>query len=68
MGGGITRLGPPSFTNANGDASRLLDFTVAPTDAILPRSTGDFRFWYRDPSGGPAGFNASDALSVRFLP
>lgn len=26
----------------------------------------NFQFWYRDPAGGPVGFNLSDAVSVSF--
>jgi len=25
-----------------------------------------FQFWFRDPLGGPAGFNFSDGLEVEF--
>jgi len=27
-----------------------------------------FQFWYRNPAGGGAGFNLSDALLVTFCP
>jgi len=72
VGGGISRLSPPQLTNCAGSASRLIDFNLPPVNsgpgAILAGSTWSFQFWIRDPSGGPAGFNASDALTAHFKP
>jgi len=49
-----------------------LDFTQEPFNsgpfAVNPFSTWNFQFWYRDPLGGPAGFNFSDGLEVMFCP
>ena len=33
-----------------------------------PLSTWNFQFWYRDPLGGPAGFNFSAGLEVTSCP
>jgi len=35
---------------------------------ITALSTWSFQFWYRDPAGGGAGFNYSDAVAVTFCP
>ena len=35
---------------------------------ILPGSTWNTQFWYRDPAFGGAGFNLSDGLGVTFAP
>ena len=75
VGGGgaaIQRLGPPRQTQPLGHLARQVDFTTGPASSgpgqILPASTWNFQFWYRDPAGGPAGFNLSDALRVTFCP
>ena len=48
------------------------DYTQPPMDAgsgmITPGSFWYFQAWYRDPAAIGAGFNLSDALSVRFCP
>lgn len=73
VGGQIFRLPPPLFTDAQGSASRLVDFGAPPTGGgspgtITAGSTWNFQFWYRDPAGGPGGFNLSNALAVTFCP
>ena len=56
-------------TDVLGAANQIVDFNNVPTGGdILSGSTWNFQFWYRDPSGGPAGFNVSNALSVTFCP
>ena len=72
VGGLIFRLSPPVFTDGTGRAVRQLDFTRPPANGglgqITPGSVWNFQFWYRDPPGGPAGFNLSDGLEVTFCP
>ncbi|MFT7669548.1 MAG: hypothetical protein ACI8X5_002253 [Planctomycetota bacterium] len=46
--------------NGAGEVDQLLNLT-SPLDA---GTTWNFQFWYRDPAGGPVGFNLSDALEV----
>ncbi len=69
-GVGLFRLLPAASANAQGLASRALDFGAAPAGAglgaALPGATWNFQHWYRDPAAGGAGFNLSDALSVTF--
>jgi hypothetical protein len=63
----VTRLGP-AIASA-GVAQRAFDGTLLPPP-IRPQA-GDvryFQFWYRNPAGGGAGFNLSDALRVLFCP
>ncbi|MFT7484749.1 MAG: glucose/arabinose dehydrogenase [Candidatus Paceibacteria bacterium] len=73
VGGSIFRLQPPMLTDSLGGASRSIDFSVPPTGGggagdILPGSTWNFQFWFRDPPGGASGFNLSEGLSVYFCP
>jgi hypothetical protein len=35
---------------------------------IQPGTSWNFQFWYRDPAGGGAGFNLSDAVMIPFRP
>jgi hypothetical protein len=36
--------------------------------AVTSGDERNFQFWYRDPAGGPSGFNLSDGLQVNFCP
>ena len=71
VGGALFRL-PVVNTGPSGTASHALDYDAHPANAgpgmIVPGGRWNFQFWYRDPAGGPAGFNASDGLSARFCP
>lgn len=71
-GVGTFRLTPPLTSDAAGLALRAVDFHQAPANsgagAVLPGALWNFQLWYRDPLGGPAGFNLSDGLAVRFVP
>ncbi|MCE9595652.1 MAG: hypothetical protein K8S98_15800 [Planctomycetes bacterium] len=69
IGGTFFRMNPTVTTDANGDASRHIDFVTDQLPAsILPGSTWHFQFWYRDPQAGGAGFNLSDGLRADFCP
>ncbi len=70
LGTPIFRLDPPVPTNAFGTAVRSIDFNSPPNPnaAILPGSAWNFQFWYRDPAGGGARFNLSDAFQATFCP
>ncbi len=64
-GGQIFRVLPFSSSNAAGVASRGLDFgnpTIAAR--VIPGASLNFQFWFRDPMGGPGGFNLTDGLNV----
>ena len=39
---------------------------VISSGQIIAGSTWNVQFWYRDPSGGPVGFNFSNALRISF--
>lgn len=63
--GGLHRL-PVVNTGVSGQPSYLLDFT-----SLSQISAGDtwfFSCWFRDPPGGPAGFNFADGLRATFCP
>ena len=73
VGGSIFRLPPPVTTDFLGFASRAIDYNIPPTGgggagSLLAGSVWNFQFWYRDPPGGPDGFNLTDAISVTFCP
>jgi len=42
--------------------------SVGPLSTISAGNAAHFQFWYRDPPGGPTGFNLTDALSITFCP
>ena len=72
-GGATFRINPPAFINGQGLATRQLDWSSAPIGsgpgAILPGSTWNFSFWFRDPNGpGGTGFNYTDGRSITFCP
>ncbi len=72
VGPTVKRLQPVVLTDAGGAVVFPLDFTQPPLNTgafgVTPLSTWNFQFWYRDPLGGPAGFNLSDGLEVTFCP
>jgi hypothetical protein len=55
-------------TDSFGDGSYEFDFTdpALPTAQIASGDEWNFQFWYRDPVGGGANFNLSDALEITF--
>jgi hypothetical protein len=69
--GALFRLGAQSVDGA-GHAFRPLLLHQPPLNAgpgaITPASAWNFQFWYRNPAGGGAGFNTSDALHAVFCP
>ena len=72
VSGPLARVLPVIATDGTGSADFPLDlnanpFTAAP-NIIAPFETWRFQFWYRDPLGGPSGFNLSDGLAVTFCP
>jgi hypothetical protein len=71
VGGSLFRLGVQTV-DAGGGAVRPVRFDLPPADAgpgaLLPGSSWNFHFYYRNPAGGGAGFNTSDALHVPIHP
>jgi hypothetical protein len=69
VGGSVQRLAvsPPVV---GGYAAVDLDFTDAtsPASQITAGSTWYFQYWYRNVSGGGAGFNLSNGLRATFCP
>ncbi|HTF90741.1 MAG TPA: hypothetical protein VK843_20140 [Planctomycetota bacterium] len=63
----VLRLNPGSNSSSNGIATKSIDFHAHPASgAFLPGTTWHFQAWYRDPVGGPAGFNLTHGLRVTF--
>lgn len=72
VGGSVFRLRPAQNSGPGGGISRLLDFSQPPagsgSGAIQAGATRYFQAYYRDPAGGGAGFNLTDALEAAFCP
>ncbi len=68
VAGTLHRL-PALRLSANGSASLSLDLSHPPLSNYLrPGTTWGFQCGFRDPAAGGAGFNATDAIRVRFVP
>lgn len=65
---GNVRRFPVTQVDGSGLASQTVDVNTTPGGPIQLGETVLFQFWYRDPSGGPDGFNTSDALEATFCP
>lgn len=65
LAGTISRF-PVVATNSSGLATYAVDNQNLASTAVAwnPSSVRNFSFWFRDTTGGPAGFNFSDGLSV----
>jgi hypothetical protein len=66
---GPTHRLPPMHFSANGSASLALDLSspgLAPY--LQPGTTWGFQCGFRDQAAGGAKFNATDAVSIRFVP
>lgn len=57
-------------TGTTGTPSHTVDFNnpPSPSGQISAGDTWFFSFWFRDPTGGPAGFNFADGLRATFCP
>lgn len=73
FGEGLLCIQPPFarlplvHADASGSMSLALDASLGNPSAPIASGTSYlFQCWYRDPDGGPAGFNTSDALLVEF--
>jgi len=64
----ITRVAPPIFFNSLGTASKQLNMSANALASIQPADTRYFQLWYRDPAGGPFGYNMSNGLEITFCP
>lgn len=65
--GSIRRLQPVLQSDPAGNRLRRIDLTDPSVSGDLqPGNTRYFQYWYRDPGGGPVGFNLSDGVCVSF--
>ena len=57
-------------SGSTGQPSKQIDFTNLPgaSGQISASETWFFSLWFRDPTGGPAGFNFADGLRATFCP
>jgi hypothetical protein len=67
IGGSIKRMGVTT-TDASGNLSYPADFTTAPLNGLVPGDTRYWMLWFRDPQGGPNGYNGSSALAATLCP
>lgn len=69
VAGGSFRLGVVN-TGPTGTPTWSFDVLQPPSPAgqVQPGDTWHFSFWFRDPTGGPAGFNFADGLRATFCP
>ncbi|MFT7671164.1 MAG: hypothetical protein ACI8X5_003881 [Planctomycetota bacterium] len=66
VAGGIIRYAPIQI-GALTTVDLVVDNTAIPAvTSILPGTTWNFQFWYRDPAAGGSGFNTTDAAQVNF--
>jgi hypothetical protein len=66
--GQVIHITPPVFATQN-QAVLAVDYTTLPAAGYLtPGSTWYFQHWYRDPAAGAPAFNASNGLSLTFIP
>ena len=69
VGGMTFRIQPVEFTDAQGHATRSLDFDATYSAGLHANGAVTFfQYWFRDPQGGPEGFNLSDGLRIEFTP
>jgi len=72
VGGSTWRLNPPAFSDGSGTFTRFADNSAMPMSVgagmVGAGSVFNFQLWYRDPAGGPSGFNLSDGLELTFCP
>ena len=64
----ITRMDPPSVSNASGVIDYPLDLGMFGLDSLSAGETRRFQLWFRDPQGGVFGFTFSSAVAVEFCP
>jgi len=65
---GRWRAGPAALSSSSGSVHLAVDLDFAGPIAIAPGASWFFQAFYRDPSGGPTGVNAANAIEVTFEP
>ncbi|HIF39729.1 MAG TPA: hypothetical protein EYQ74_01350 [Planctomycetes bacterium] len=67
VGGAIKRFLPPVVSNQSGVALRAVDLTEPPAvGSVFAGASLYQQLWYRDPPGGPVGYNFSDGLLINW--
>ncbi len=68
----LARLNPASQSTSSGVFTRAFNWNAPPLSAgpfgVTAGDTVYFQCWYRDVTGGPAGFNLSDGTQVLLCP
>ena len=63
----VSRIPTPVSTGFSGTVLLPLDLQQPPlSTTVLPGTTWHFQLVFRDPPGGPKGFNLTDALTISF--
>lgn len=66
-GGNLVTLNPILKANEDGLVQRKVDLTSTPAlGVITPGTSTVIQLWYRDLSGGPAGFNFSNSIEINW--
>jgi hypothetical protein len=66
--GGLIKRMDVTTTDANGNVAFPADFTQVPLNTLVPGDTRYWMLWFRDPQGGPNGYNGSSALAATICP
>ena len=66
---GLYTVQPPVILSRSGQATALVDFrALLAGGRMADNATWSFQFWYRDPLGGGAGSNLTNAVRATFCP
>lgn len=69
VGGPWRRTMGSTQVDANGSATRYVDYRLPTAQAITTGGTGmDYQFWFRDLAAGPRRTNLSDAIEIVHVP
>ena len=66
--GNQQRIFPAVQSDAQGEANLTLNFNAGYASQFASGNSLFFQGWFRDPMGGPNGFNTTDALEITFRP
>ncbi|MFT7669100.1 MAG: hypothetical protein ACI8X5_001800 [Planctomycetota bacterium] len=68
IAGGIQRIQPVGISDAQGTHSITVNYGASYATDFVAGNAIRFQGWYRDPTGGPGGFNTTDGLEIALKP